>query len=197
MAAESPYLWATASSPQRRGQGAWPAPRNIRQTTGCRLRHADGVHAVTTPARRSPARSMGLISLIGVELPEPIITPDCLTPLAQYHRPVARLPTGMASGYAIPFLIGGSIRSSPPTSAHYLLYRQRPLDVRSASSTWRRQPKCVVQLANACGCGLSSTFNRPPMCRDSMDVETFQPADAREWQQASVRFKAIQAQRDK
>jgi len=33
--------------------------------------------------------------------------------------------------------------------------------------------------------------------RDSMDVETFQPADAREWQQASVRFKAIQAQRDK
>ena len=30
-----------------------------------------------------------------------------------------------------------------------------------------------------------------------MDVETFQPADAREWQQASVRFKAIQAQRDK
>ena len=33
--------------------------------------------------------------------------------------------------------------------------------------------------------------------RDSMDVETFQPADAREWQQASVRFKAIQAQREK
>ena len=32
--------------------------------------------------------------------------------------------------------------------------------------------------------------------RDSMDVETFQPADAREWQQASS-IQAIQAQRDK
>ena len=31
--------------------------------------------------------------------------------------------------------------------------------------------------------------------RDSMDVETFQPADAKEWQQASARFNAVQAQR--
>ena len=28
-----------------------------------------------------------------------------------------------------------------------------------------------------------------------MDVETFQPTDAKEWQQASARFNAVQAQR--
>ena len=33
--------------------------------------------------------------------------------------------------------------------------------------------------------------------RDSMDVETFQPTDAKEWQQASARFNAVQAQRAK
>lgn len=31
--------------------------------------------------------------------------------------------------------------------------------------------------------------------RDSMDVETFQPTNAKEWQQASARFNAVQAQR--
>jgi hypothetical protein len=30
-----------------------------------------------------------------------------------------------------------------------------------------------------------------------MDVETFQPTDAKEWQQASARFNAVQAQRDR